>query len=76
VSTYAAGDSALFTEPRSELTHVLQPNMAWACGGNIVTKGGHIGWLHEWETITCPECLAFDREELAAESAAMQGRQA
>ena len=48
------GDVPLFGDDRpvSDLFHILMPCMAWACGGDIVTKGGHIEFLSGWENVT------------------------
>lgn len=62
--------------PDSDLTHILMPCMAWACGGDIVTKGGHIAFLDQLDRVTCPDCLALDPEELRSEQRRQQGKQA
>lgn len=61
------------------LWHVVMPNMAYACGQDILDPAGHgiIGpSLDRWERVTCPECLAPGREALAAECHRIQRRQA
>lgn len=60
-------------------THVLMPNMAYACGGNILTKKGRfrVGANGDnWLSITCPDCLAFGQESITRESRRQQGSQA
>jgi hypothetical protein len=60
-------------------THVLLPDMSYACGGSILTKRGHfrvgVGGGN-WAKVTCAECRSIGEDVLAAESRAMQGRQA
>lgn len=74
-------DLALFEldgrEGDARLTHVLMPNMAYACGGNILSKAGRfqVG-VHDWPAITCPACREAGRPALEHEIRAMQGRQA
>lgn len=64
-------------EGSADVRHVLMPNMAYACGGNILTKRGSFAvGINEWSAITCPECQAHGEETLRAEMRAMQGRQA
>jgi len=60
------------------VTHVLMPNMAYWCGGSILTKRGHfvVGVAGNWERVTCPECREAGPEVIQAEIAAQQGRQA
>lgn len=70
---------ALFTVgPTSNLTHVLMPCMAYACGGDIVTKGGHFVFdpVGERGKVDCPECRALDPDALVVEMRRQQGRQA
>lgn len=66
-------------DPRAgdDTTHVLMPNMAYACGGNILTKRGHftVG-ITTWEAVTCADCRTEGEPALRAECRAMQGRQA
>ena len=59
------------------LTHVLMPNMAYWCGGSILTKAGTfvVGVGGNWGQVTCPECRAGGKETIQAEIAAQQGRQ-
>jgi len=73
--SYAKDDSALFSNRVvSDLHHILTPNMAWACGGNIVTQGGHIEFLNCWHLVTCPDCLAEGRESISERTQRQQGR--
>jgi hypothetical protein len=75
----SATQEALFTVgPVSDLTHVLMPCMGYACGGDIVTKGGHFVFdpVGERGKVTCPECRALDPDDLRAERDRQQGRQA
>ncbi|MCX6399246.1 MAG: hypothetical protein NTX33_04845 [Propionibacteriales bacterium] len=68
-------DVPLFSDSvESDLNHVLMPNMAWACGGNIVTKGGHIRFLDKWDEVTCPECIAEGVDSIRARTRRQQGR--
>jgi hypothetical protein len=61
----------------TDLTHVLMPCMAYACGGDIVTKGGHFVFSpHERDQLTCPECLALDPGQLEVEMRRQQEVQA
>lgn len=55
-------------------THILMPNMAWACGGSIITKGGHIGWLHTYDKVTCPDCLSEGFQETQRRQRAQLGQ--
>ena len=68
---------ALDTREGDDATHVLMPNMAYACGGNILTKRGHftVG-IMTWEAVTCAACREHGEATLRAEMRAMQGRQA
>lgn len=56
------------------LHHVLMPNMAWACGGSITTKGGHIEFLSGWQNVTCPDCLTEGIGSIRRRSRWQQGR--
>jgi hypothetical protein len=63
-------------EGGADAVHVLMPNMAYACGGNILTKRGtsRCGpW--SWDEITCPDCRALGREPLLREVARQQGHE-
>lgn len=64
-------------EGTGDVTHVLMPNMAYACGGSILTKAGHftVG-PHLWDAVTCPGCRQQGHDALAAECREQQGRQA
>lgn len=64
-------------EGDADARHVLMPNMAYACGGNILTKRGvfTVG-VSDWAKVTCPDCRAHGEAELRADIRAMQGRQA
>ena len=64
-------------EGSADIRHVLMPNMAYACGGSILTKRGHftVG-ITTWDAVTCEECRAHGEDSLRAEMRAMQGRQA
>ncbi|WP_182379811.1 hypothetical protein [Nocardioides sp. WS12] len=74
--TYSDDDSPLFSDKiESDLNHILMPNMAWACGGNIVTKGGHIKFLNKWDEVTCPECIAEGRDAISARTRRQQGQE-
>jgi hypothetical protein len=56
------------------ITHVLLPNMSYACGGNILTKvGASRCGPGGWSLITCPDCRAFGQDYLAAVVRWMQG---
>lgn len=73
-------EPALFdidTRAGAEVTHVLMPNMAYACGGSILTKRGHftVG-ITTWDAVTCDDCRTTGEDVLRAEIRAMQGRQA
>ena len=59
-------DLLLEQSGQADLTHVLMPNMAYACGRNIVDNGGHfhVGIPRKWDTITCPACRTFTPAEL------------
>lgn len=59
------------------LTHVLMPNMAYWCGGSILTKAGTfvVGIGGNWGQVTCPECRAGGKDAIQVEIAAQQGRQ-
>ena len=59
------------------VTHVLMPNMAYWCGGSILTKAGAfvVGVGGNWSQVTCPVCRAGGKETIQAEIAAQQGRQ-
>ena len=65
-------------EGNPDLTHVLMPNMAYTCGGSILTKRGTfvVGVGGTWDRVTCPDCRAVGLEQIQAEIAAQQGRQA
>lgn len=58
--------------------HVLMPNMAYACGGNPLTKQGGFMFLglDNFAEVGCADCRAVGRDALFAEQRAMQGRQA
>ena len=58
--------------------HALLPNMAYGCGGSIITKQGGfiVGAAGDFDRVGCPECRAIGQEALLAEQAAQQGRQA
>lgn len=59
------------------VTHVLMPNMAYACGRNMLDHGGRFQTgINDWPAITCPECSTLDPDELRTEIRAQQGRQA
>lgn len=58
----------------SDLHHILMPNMAWACGGSIATKGGHIEFLSGWDNVTCPDCLSEGRASIFLRSRRQQWR--
>lgn len=60
-----------------DVTHVLMPDMSYACGGSILTKRGHftVG-AHRWDDVTCADCRVHGQDALMTESRAMQGRQA
>lgn len=60
-------------EPEAEQTHVLMPNMAWACGGSILTKGGHIAFLSNWADVDCPACLAEGYDSIRTRTYLQQG---
>lgn len=76
VPSFSAEDSALFSDRvESDLRHILMPNMAWACGGDIVTKGGHIEFLNGWDKVTCPDCIALGRDSISKRTQAQQGRE-
>ncbi len=57
--------------------HVLMPNMAYACGGSILTKQGGfvVGASGDFTLVGCPECRDLGQDALLAEQAAQQGRQ-
>lgn len=61
----------------ADLVHVLMPCMAYACGEDIVTVGGHfqVG-IVSWRKVTCRACRAFDPEDLRATMRIQQGNQA
>jgi hypothetical protein len=61
----------------SDYTHVLMPCMAYACGGDIVSKGGHfqVG-INDWSAVSCPDCRALDPDALRVEMRRQQGAQA
>lgn len=59
--------------------HVLMPWMGYACGGSILTKqGGFVVGAggDNWPRVGCPACRALGQDQLVAEQAAAQGRQA
>lgn len=60
-----------------DVTHVLMPDMSYACGGSILTKRGHfqVG-INDWATIDCAECRHFGEQALRAEMRRQQGHQA
>ena len=74
-------DGALFIiddrEP-SAGPHVLLPNMAYGCGGSILTKQGGfvVGAAGDFDRVGCPDCRAIGQAALLEEQAAQQGRQA
>lgn len=57
--------------------HVLLPNMAYACGGNILTKTGGFMFLgaDNFAEIGCADCAAIGHDALLTEQRAQQGRQ-
>lgn len=58
------------------VVHVLMPNMAYACGGSILTKvGTFVVGARPWSRVTCPDCVALGESTLLEESLAQQGRQ-
>ena len=60
--------------------HVLLPNMAYACGGSILTKQGSFTFLTTAENfdsqVGCPDCHAIGYDALLNEQRTQQGRQA
>jgi hypothetical protein len=63
-------------------THVLMPNMVYACGGSILDdepkpQGGRryqIG-VEDWSAVTCPDCLAFGEVDVRNMINRQQGRE-
>lgn len=63
-------------EGSPEHRHVLMPNMAYACGGSILTKrGGFTVGTSLWQRVTCPVCRGLGRAFLATECKRQQGNQ-
>lgn len=63
-------------EGDSSTVHVLMPNMAYACGGNILSKAGHFTCgAADWDFVTCPGCRAVGRDAVSVEVGRQQGRQ-
>lgn len=61
----------------ADVTHVLMPNMAYTCGGNILTVHGHVQvGVRDWSLVTCAECQAIGEQTIRDECRAQQGRQA
>jgi len=60
-----------------EPIHVV-PNMAYGCGGSILTKQGGfvVGAAGDFDRVGCPDCRAIGQAALLEEQAAQQGRQA
>lgn len=60
-----------------DVTHVLMPDMSYACGGSVLTKRGHfqVG-ISNWAAIDCNGCREPGESTLRLEIRAMQGRQA
>lgn len=60
-------------DPRADLVHVCLPSMGFVCGGTPLglTDGGPAGsWTlgangRDWSTVTCPDCRAPGRREIA-----------
>lgn len=47
------------------LTHVLMPNMGYACGETILTVAGHFEMgTSNFDKVTCPGCRAEGIEEI------------
>lgn len=69
--------------PPGDVFHVLQPNMGFACGKDVLAQPKRlhrmvIGGLSDtgWAKVNCPDCRAFGREALLGQSRRMQGLEA
>lgn len=61
-------------EGPDDVVHVLLPNMAYACGGNILTKNGSsVCGVGGWTKVTCADCRAYGYDYLRAIQTWMQG---
>ena len=50
---------------RAKLRRVVMPSMARVCGTDYLSSGVHVFGASAWDTITCPDCLAPGRREVA-----------
>lgn len=67
----------LFELATDNTTHVLMPNMVYACGRHMLVVGGHftVG-IRDWDSVDCPDCLQVGQDTIQAEIHRQQRAQA
>lgn len=50
---------------RAKMTHCVMPSMSRVCGTDYLSPGRHVFGTSSWDAITCPECIAPGRREVA-----------